>query len=294
MAPDRRIVMTAPAKVNLYLGVGAKRPDGYHEVETVLQTIALADTVTLRSSRGLSLSGGDALDIPAEKNLAFRAAAALAHRLDRSADVHLTLTKRIPAGAGLGGASSDAAAVLAGLGRLWDIGIEQDVILLEVAASLGADVPFFLAGGTALYGARGDVLIGKLPSPSLEIVVVKPPRPVPTAQAYEVFDRLGGPESPGPESVAAACAARDAARVARELHNDMTGAAIALVPEIAEVFTLCHAVPGVLGCALAGSGSAVFAVCESSGVAAQIAARAEEDGFWSCATRSTDAGVHVV
>ncbi len=293
VSPETCITMAAPAKVNLYLGVGSVRADGYHNVETVMHALALADTVVLRSARVLSLAGGEALGVAAEQNLAYRAAEALARRLDRDPGVHITLDKRIPAGAGLGGASSDAAAVLAGLPLLWGVDVEHGV-LTDIAAGLGADVPFFLTGGTSLLAGRGDVFVRHVPSPRLEIALIKPDAPVPTAEAYAAFDRLGGPEPSGPANTITACESHDPARVGRALFNNMTLPATELVPEIADVLAVCDADPGVIGSALSGSGSAVFAVCASCEDAARLAAHAAGLGYWSCSTRSSDAGVHLV
>ncbi len=293
MSGSVRVVMTAPAKVNLYLGVGAVRADGYHDVDTVLHEIDLSDTVTLTPARGVSLDADVALGILPEENLAYRAAVALAERLGRSPDVHISLEKRIPAGAGLGGASSDAAAVLAGLPALWQTEVATDV-LTEIAAGLGADVPFFLVGGTALYTGRGDVLEHSVEAPSLDIVVVNVGAPVPTARAYAEFDRLGSLAAPGPVRVLEACGSGSAIAVAEALFNNMTDAAIAIVPRIADALEWCRGRADVAGCAVSGSGSAVFAICGTRAAALEVASAASDAGFWARATRSSSVGVRRV
>ena len=285
--------MAAPAKVNLYLGVGGLRRDGYHDVETVLHAIDLSDTVTLEPGSGVSLAADTPLGIPAEENLAHRAAVALADRVGRSPDVHIALEKRIPAGAGLGGASSDAAAVLAGLPILWDVEVGAEV-LAEVAAGLGADVPFFLTGGTALYIGRGDVFERRVDAPALDIAVLNVDEPVSTALAYAEFDRLGPLAPPGARMTVEACESGLVAAVSAALFNNMTDAATSIVPRIADALAYCREQEGVVGGAVSGSGSAVFAVCESREAARAVASAAERAGYWACAAASSSVGVRRV
>ncbi len=147
----------APAKINWTLEVLGKRPDGYHETRSIMQTIDLADGITLREADEISLSlGGEAgmlLHAPVEENLAYRAARLLRGEAKRG--VQIELEKRIPIAAGLGGGSSDAAAVLRGLRRLWKLDV-SDEELRSIGAGLGSDVPFFLRSGTALVSGRGE------------------------------------------------------------------------------------------------------------------------------------------
>jgi 4-diphosphocytidyl-2-C-methyl-D-erythritol kinase len=152
--------LIAPAKLNLALEVTGRRPDGYHDLVTVMQTIDLADTVRLdeNASIELSLSGEQMRGVPREgpRNLAYAAAQALMQAAGRpDLGVRIELEKSIPAGMGLGGGSSDAAAVLRGLNRLWELHLPEDD-LTRVAADVGSDVPFFLAGGAALVTGRGE------------------------------------------------------------------------------------------------------------------------------------------
>ena len=152
--------LIAPAKVNLTLEILGKRPDGYHEIASVMQTIDLADRVRLERANDIELhvGGVTAAGVPADpaRDLAYRAAVALRNEGGRALGARIGLEKRIPAGMGLGGGSTDAAAVLRGLDRLWglDLGTER---LSRVAADLGSDVPFFLHGGAALSTGRGEV-----------------------------------------------------------------------------------------------------------------------------------------
>jgi 4-diphosphocytidyl-2-C-methyl-D-erythritol kinase len=155
----KRLRLLAPAKINWTLEVVHIRPDGYHELRSVLQTLDLHDTITLSASDEIVLEiSGDAgmlADAPPESNLAWRAAAALRRRIGYAGGVRIHLEKRVPVAAGLGGGSSDAAAVLRGLNVLWGAG-QTDANLIEIAGEVGSDPPFFIAGGTAIVTGRGD------------------------------------------------------------------------------------------------------------------------------------------
>jgi 4-diphosphocytidyl-2-C-methyl-D-erythritol kinase len=155
----KRIRVLAPAKINWTLEVVHIRPDGYHELRSVLQTLDLHDVVTLSPADDISLEiSGDAgmlADNPPESNLAYRAAAALRRRIGYAGGVRIELEKHVPVAAGLGGGSSDAAAVLRGLNLLWGAG-QSDANLIEIAGEVGSDPPFFILGGTAIVTGRGD------------------------------------------------------------------------------------------------------------------------------------------
>lgn len=278
----------APAKVNLHLAVGAPGPDGYHPVETVLQALAFGDTVTIAPG-GPAFCCEPGLGLAADENLAWRAARAMAEAFGRDLDVAITVEKRVPAGAGLGGASADAAAVIVGLAEHWGLRT-ADGQLAEIARGLGADVAFFLEGGAALYTGRGDVLVKRLPSLGAPIVLVKPSEPVATAAAYAAFDDLGAFEQGPSEPLVAALESGDTRAVAARLHNAMTASSAGLVPAIAEALALVRACPGVLGAAMAGSGSAVFGVCEDDASAAACVERATGEGYWATATRTHGGG----
>lgn len=168
------IRLKAPAKVNLSFEVIGRRDDGFHEVRTVLQAVDLADVVEIEESDELSLTVEPVGAVPAEGNLVMRAAVALREASGTSAGAAITLRKRIPVAAGLGGGSSDAAATLLGLRRLWGVDRDKSAVY-RIAASLGADVPFFLRGGTAIGSGKGDAL-ELLPMPVERFAVVVTPR----------------------------------------------------------------------------------------------------------------------
>jgi 4-diphosphocytidyl-2-C-methyl-D-erythritol kinase len=188
MTRRRRVCLRAYAKVNLVLAVGPKRDDGYHEVATVLQAISLHDVVTLRPRARaftLAVTGPEARGVPRDRtNLVLRAARLLRDELGETRGAAIALDKRVPHGAGLGGGSSDAAATLVGLLRLWGRRMPR-ARLAELAARLGSDVPFFLGPGTAIGRGRGEVLtpLRRL-KPPLRLVVVVPKTRVSTREAY--------------------------------------------------------------------------------------------------------------
>lgn len=171
------IVLKAPAKINWSLEVLGRRPDGYHEIRSVLQTIDLCDRVTLESHDALVFSqGGPTLpeDLDPAHNLAYRAALLLRERSGCRLGASINLTKLIPAAAGLGGGSSDAAAVLRGLNVLWSLN-KTPQQLAQIGAELGSDVPFFLFGGTALAEGRGERILPLPDAPPRWLVVAVPP-----------------------------------------------------------------------------------------------------------------------
>lgn len=280
------IATEAPAKINLYLGVGDLRSDGYHEVTTVMQTLSLCDSLRCSPAEHLDVVVEPDIGVAAAENLIYKAAVSLGAALDRSPDVRIEAVKRIPHGAGLGGGSSDAAATLRMLARHFGIAPNSPV-LQEVARSLGADVAFFLDGGTALLGGRGDELQAPLPTPELDVVLIKPEASISTAAAYKAFDDIGSSSLGDRSLLLDACERNDSLAVARSIHNDFTDAAISLCPEIADVFDVCAAHDGVLGCAVSGSGSAVFAICADKQAAKLLAQKTQGRGWWSAPTRTT-------
>lgn len=174
----QRVALQAPAKINWTLEVLGKRSDGYHEIRSLKQTIDVNDTLALERAEELKITvdGDEGLaDMPREQNLAFRAADLLRRHAGLQTGGHVRLTKGIPVAAGLGGGSSDAAAVLCGLRVLWGLAI-SDEELAELGSQLGSDVPFFLRGGTALAAGRGEV-IEPLPDAQAQRVQIAPPPP---------------------------------------------------------------------------------------------------------------------
>lgn len=252
----KTIKLKANAKINLALSITGRRPDGYHELKSVMQSIDLADdvTVTLSAGSGIYLDCGDA-DIPTdEKNIAFRAAIdffALTGISGVRTDI--AICKRIPYEAGLGGGSADAAAVLLGLDTLLETHLGETE-LARVGLSLGADVPFCLKGGTMLARGIGEKLEPLPPLPECAIVVVKPPEAVSTAEAYKQFDRVGHIGECETEAVADALRAGDIKSVALKMYNSLECAAPECVERVREKLLYW----GALGARMTGSGSAAF------------------------------------
>jgi 4-diphosphocytidyl-2-C-methyl-D-erythritol kinase len=262
---DTAVLLPAHAKLNLFLRVLAREADGYHGLETVFCLVDLADELRAerREGRGVTIDVHGAEVGPAADNLAVRAAAGvLAATGDRFA-VHLTLTKRIPVRAGLGGGSSDAAAVLLAVNRLAGNAIPRHE-LLQFAAKLGSDVPFFIAGAPlALAWAHGDRLI-RLPAlPAAPALLLMPPVSISTAEAYAWVDearQTAGRRGAVALDLAALSAWGDIGRMAG---NDFESAVFGRHPPIRAAF---EALAGTrpLVCRMTGSGSALFAVYRST------------------------------
>lgn len=257
------ILELAPAKVNLWLRVFEKMPDGYHRVETVLQTISLADTLTLelRTGSSISLSCDDPRLPCNEHNLAYRAAALLAQVAAPGQGVHIHLEKRVPWRAGLGGGSSDAAAVLRGLNKLWGLNWTWQE-LLPLAQTLGADVPFFLRGGTAIGRGRGEQIEELAVEPDLTLILIQPPFGLATPKVYSLWQPQGEESTEGLDSLLLALRNSDGKALGQLMHNDLERPAFQLAPELSVVKSgLSQA---GLPCLLSGSGACLFAVVPNS------------------------------
>ena len=247
----------AYAKVNLALDVCGKRPDGYHAVRMVMQSISLCDTVTLLpAAAGVHLTCSDPALPCGDGNLATRAAALFLVRTGLDAGVSLHLEKRIPSQAGLGGGSADAAAVLRGLDRLFDTRIPMET-LLSWGLELGADVPFCLLGGTALAEGIGEQLTPLPGLPRTHLVVVKPAGGVSTPAAYGAIDALQPPPHADVDAVIAALS--DPVRMARCMQNVFEAVVFPQMPVLGAVKRQLLEL-GAAGALMSGTGSAVFGV----------------------------------
>ena len=269
------LTLTAPAKINLTLDVLGRRPDGYHDLRTVMQTVDLSDTVTLEpAGEGISLSLSDPALPCDRRNTAFAAAevffAALRERGGDSFGVRMFVQKTVPQQAGMAGGSADAAAVLRGLNRLAGDPFSRDA-LCALGARIGADVPFCVRGGAALATGIGEVLT-PVPglSETLSIVVCKPPVGVSTGAAYNAVDAHLSAVIPSDEAgLLAALAAGDPAGVGARLHNAFEQALA--IPEVTAILTRMRSFRP-LGCRMTGSGSAVFALFADDAAARACAA----------------------
>lgn len=270
--------MRVPAKVNLYLGVGGLRADGFHELVTVFHAVDLADEVLLRPATGLHLSiaGEGAGSLPAGPgNIAWRAATLLAEHAGVAADARIEIRKSIPVAGGLAGGSADAAATLLGCATLWDTGTSP-AELAELAARLGSDVAFALLGGTALGTGRGEQLTPVRAPARFHWVLAVAGFGLSTPTAYAELDRQRGtagawPDPQRPIDVLDALEVGDAHRLAATLHNDLQPAALALAPTLRHTLDAGRAA-GALAGIVSGSGPTVAFLCADAEAAAAVAA----------------------
>ncbi|MCI7505307.1 MAG: hypothetical protein MSA55_04955 [Coriobacteriaceae bacterium] len=306
----------APAKVNLFLGIGKPREDGFHDVMTVMHALSMHDTlqmclvesgehvqimeendpaqplrqaiVKVEEGQGLQVvvrnlwsNAIEPMDIPSEDNLACKAVRNLAEELGRTQDetIRIVIEKHIPYQAGLGGGSSDAAAAILGAANMWGVPAE-DPAVDRAARRTGADVSFFIHGGCALMTDRGDCFAGSLQPRRDSVVVVKPEGGVSTGAAYRLFDEAPDYFTQGDFDAIRAAGHAEEVR----LGNNLQKPAQKLLPIISDAVEFVRASEGVRDVLLCGSGSAVFAPCESYEAAQALVARASLQGYWARAT----------
>jgi 4-diphosphocytidyl-2-C-methyl-D-erythritol kinase len=300
-----RVRIRSYAKINLTLRVLGRRPDGYHDLRTVFQTVALHDTLTLAPRRGPFVLTCATPSVPLDdSNLIAKAAAALWRAIGRAGAPHgvaIALTKRIPLQAGLGGGSSNAAATLRALASIWRARL-SDADLLAIAASLGADVPFFLRGGTALGVDRGDRTYRLPDFPPASVAIVLPDFGVSTADAYRWFAETRGATDAGGDLIEAGKAhrmTRPARRLrataatlpagwpypAEETTNDLERPVINRYPEIGAIKRRLLR-EGAVYAAMSGSGSAVFGLFSSQAAADRATRRRPREGWRTFVTRT--------
>lgn len=244
------------AKINLALSVLGRRADGYHDIQTIFQSVDLCDQLEFRASDRLELHCDALKDVRPEDNLVCKAAVLLASEAGREPSVSITLKKTIPAGAGLGGGSSNAASTLLGLRRFWNLNL-SDAALFSLAAGLGSDVPFFLTGGTALGTGRGE-RISPLPDiPTRHLAIIFPGVQVPTAQAYRSLNLGLTSAREDPRIQRFIGQVQAGASLLTGIFNDFEASILAAYPAIAEAKSFL-ASRGATTALLSGSGSSVF------------------------------------
>ena len=282
---DRSLILTAPAKINLYLGVHTERDArGYHRVDSLMAAVGLVDTVTVTPAPALTVQTIPASDFPMQKNTAYRAAIAMAEYYGRDANVCVTIEKRIPLCAGLGGPSTDAAAVIVALAELWGID-RADPALDDIARGIGADVLFFLHASPAFYVGGGDVLAAEYPVlPATPVILVKPHETsVSTVEAYRRFDESPVPaDKPG--AIASALRAGDAEAAYALVHNNLGVISAQMEPRIQTVLGWLRSQDGTIAVNVCGSGACSFALCDTATTAVNLAAAAQQNGWWAYAT----------
>ena len=252
------ITEIAYAKINLTLSVLGRRADGYHELDTIMHSISLTDTVELSPSGAISLTVDGRAPVGPD-NLMWQAAARFFQVTGKQGGVAMHLVKRIPAEAGMGGGSADAAAVLRGLNRMTEAGLSED-ILCRMGASLGADIPFCVTGGAARCGGIGDRLTPLPPWAGLPLLIVRPNVSVSTGQAYKEIDRLKIQRKQTSKAAERALRERDRDQLAEALANDFEAALFGISPILREtkreISIAGH--PSLM----TGSGSAFFVMAE--------------------------------
>ncbi len=267
--PTGSVTVRVPGKVNLYLGVGDRRDDGYHELATVFHAVSLSDEVTVRTADLLTLhvTGEGAGQVPVDdRNLAWRAAELMADHVGRAPDVAISIEKAIPVAGGMAGGSADAAAVLVGMNTLWELGLPRRD-LHAMAAELGSDVPFALHGGTALGTGRGEDLATVLARNTFHWVLAFGAGGLSTAQVYAEIDRLREAGSPprlsDPEPLLAALSSGDPHALAPLLGNDLQPAALSLQPDLRRTLR-AGTEAGALAGIVSGSGPTCAFLCASA------------------------------
>lgn len=283
----RSYTLTAPAKINLYLEILGDRPDGYHELAMILQSIDLADEIELRATSTDTIRVNcDHPQVPLDKtNLAYRAAELMARQFPQSfaqyGGVEITIHKRIPVAAGLAGGSTNAAAVLVGIDLLWQLGLTQSE-LQELAAFLGSDVPFCIAGGTAIATGRGEQLSPLSSLNNLYIVLGKHRRlAVSTAWAYQTYrasfgssyvtnshDLESRARAVHSKGIVKAIIHQDGSEIGQKLHNDLEKVVLPEYPQVAQLRQAFQ--DSGVAAMMSGSGPSVFALCSSSTQAQQV------------------------
>lgn len=285
--PTGSVTVRVPGKVNLFLGVGDRRPDGYHELATVFHAVSLYDDITVRTADVLSLElvGEGAGEVPVdERNLAWQAAELMADHVGRAPDVDITIAKSIPVAGGMAGGSADAAAVLVAMNTLWELGVPRRD-LHAMAAQLGSDVPFALHGGTALGTGRGEELATVLARNTFHWVLAFGAGGLSAGAVYAEIDRLRDVGSPprlgGPEALLTALSAGDPHALAPLLGNDLQPAALSLEPELRRTLRAGNEA-GALAGIVSGSGPTCAFLCASAEAA--VAVSAELAGAGVCRT----------
>lgn len=286
----QRLPVLTSAKVNLALDVLGKRSDGYHDIATVMETVDLFDRLTLEAAPTISLETDDPVLPTDERNLIVRAATLLRKGSGVEQGARIRLEKRIPVAAGLGGGSSDAAATLWGLNRLWGLRWPR-ARLVELAVELGMDVPFFLTGGPALATGRGEHVERLSGTGSYALVLVNPRAPLSTREVYERVPTGWRAEPTGARGVVEALRTRNAAQVGAALTNHLEAFVAPSFPPVTRMKAALMAA-GALGAVMSGSGPTVFGMARSLDHARQIRQRICR-ADWSCWAVRTHSGAAI-
>lgn len=274
-----KMELKALGKINLGLDVLGKRPDGYHDVRMVMQTIYLYDqiTITKRKEPGIGLST-NLFYLPVnENNLAYRAAKLLMDEFEIQSGVDIFLEKHIPVAAGMAGGSSNAAAVLYGINRMFDLGLSMEE-LMKRGVSLGADVPYCIMRGTVLAEGIGEILTPLPPMPRCQIVVAKPPVSVSTKMVYEKIDSRRIVEHPDIDGIIEGLKEGDVTKIASRMGNVLEQVTVEEYPVIDKIKKLMDE-GGAKGAMMSGSGPTVFGIFTEKSLAKKAALKIREAGL---------------
>lgn len=274
----------ARAKINLTLDILGVRADGYHEVSMIMQTIDLADVLTLEKISGgvrlamdaTGMAGGETIPTD-ERNLAWRAVVEVQNFCGKDLGVAIQLTKKIPAAAGLAGGSADAAAVIRGMNRLYDLHLTEDE-LCTIGARVGSDVPFCIIGGTCLSEGRGEVLTRLAPVKKFNVVLAKPDGEISTAWAYKTYDAQPATVHPPTQEIIAQLARGDYDAAFKNFSNVLESVALRKIPAIADCKRQFLSA-GARVALMSGSGPTVFALTDDDDTAERIAAAVDTQVF---------------
>ncbi len=260
----------ANAKINWTLDITGQRPDGYHLMDMLMQPITLHDTITLEKAPAISLTVSGTPLIPAdERHLAYRAAKALQKAAGYEAGAAIHVHKRIPAGAGLGGGSADAAGVLMGLNQLWGLGLGARA-LEEIGLTLGADVPFCVRGGLARVRGIGEELLSFPEAPAWPLVIIQPCEGLSTGAVFKAYHAQTSIQRPDTDVAEQALRKGDFPTLLPALGNVLESVSIQMRPEIGQALTALKE-HGAVAARMSGSGSAVFGLFASPEIAAEAA-----------------------
>lgn len=292
---SRFVLISAPAKINLYLGVHAQKDArGYHKVDSIMSAVDLCDTVAVAPSNRLVVATTPAADFPMEENTAYKAAVAMGKAFGREPNFTIVIDKHIPIRAGLGGPSTDAAAAILGICHYWGVD-PNDKRIDEVARGIGADVPFFLYGPPAYFSGAGDKMERIFrPLTGTPVALVKPRHAsVSTAEAYKLFDE--DPIACDPiEPMVQALDAHNETEVFSHAFNNLAPIAEKLAPPVSEILAWLRTQDDVRAVDVCGSGACCYAICNTQMAAERIALAAlNEKDWWAQAAKLAKEGPYI-
>ena len=280
-----KLTVKAPAKINWSLSICGDRPDGYHDLDMLMQSIELSDELTFETSRWLTLDVNGQRLPSGDRNLVIRAANALNDAMGKRMGARITLKKHIPARAGLGGGSADCAATLLALNHMWNLHLPLRT-LQQIGLSLGADVPFCLQRGLCRAQGVGEILTPREDAPVFPLAMITPGGGLSTPAVFKAWNAGGYPMTPvETDALADALLCGDLSRAQELAHNDLETPAISLMPEIGQLIEKFRSL-GARFVRMTGSGSTVFAAFDSDEAAQAAVAAVPGSIFTRTAGRS--------